>query len=50
VVGVARVAETTADAEAAGVREEPEGAAPVENAPVDGEGEEPGGEGSEEPS
>jgi DNA gyrase subunit A len=44
VVGAARVAETTAEAEAAGVREEPEGQAPVETAPEDaGEGE--GGEG-----
>jgi len=33
VVAVARVAETTAAAEAAGVREEPGGAAPVESAP-----------------
>ncbi|HEY6100663.1 MAG TPA: DNA gyrase C-terminal beta-propeller domain-containing protein, partial [Anaeromyxobacter sp.] len=33
VVGVARVAETTAEAEAAGVREAPEGQAPVESAP-----------------
>jgi DNA gyrase subunit A len=49
VVGVARVAETTAEAEAAGVREEPEGAAPVETTPEDAggdEGEE--GEGPEE--
>jgi DNA gyrase subunit A len=50
VVGVARVAETTADAEAAGVREEPEGVVPVESAPEDVDGEDPGGEGSEEPS
>ncbi|HTN54351.1 MAG TPA: DNA gyrase C-terminal beta-propeller domain-containing protein, partial [Anaeromyxobacter sp.] len=43
VVGVAKVAETTAEAEAAGVREAPEGGAvPVESAPADGE------EGSEE--
>jgi DNA gyrase subunit A len=39
VVGVARVAETTPEAEAVGVREAPEGAAPVETAP---DGEEPG--------
>jgi len=45
VVGMARVAETTAEAEAAGVREAPEGQAPVESAPADeGEGEEPEGE------
>ncbi|MFY3743765.1 DNA gyrase subunit A [Anaeromyxobacter sp. Red801] len=37
VVGVARVAETTPEAEEAGVREEPEGAAPVETAPQDGD-------------
>jgi DNA gyrase subunit A len=37
VVAVARVAETTDAAEAAGIREEPEGAAPVESAP-EGEG------------
>jgi DNA gyrase subunit A len=42
VVAVARVAETTAEAEAAGVREAPEGAAPVESAPEDGDDE--GGE------
>ncbi|BDG03500.1 DNA gyrase subunit A [Anaeromyxobacter oryzae] len=57
VVGVARVAETTAEAEAAGVREAPEGAAPVETAPEDGEqaetapedgSEGDGGEGPEE--
>ncbi|ACG75684.1 DNA gyrase, A subunit [Anaeromyxobacter sp. K] len=53
VVGVARVAETTPEAEEAGVREEPEGAAPVETAPEDGgdagdaSGE--GGEGGEGP-
>jgi DNA gyrase subunit A len=35
VVGVARVAETTAEAEAVGVREEPEGQEPVEHAPAD---------------
>jgi DNA gyrase subunit A len=35
VVGAARVAETTPEAEAAGVREEPEGEAPVEQAPED---------------
>jgi DNA gyrase subunit A len=34
VVGVAPVAETTAEAEAAGVREAPEGAEPVESAPA----------------
>jgi hypothetical protein len=34
-VGVARVAETTAEAEAVGVREEPEGQEPVEHAPAD---------------
>ncbi len=38
VVGMARVAETTAEAEAAGVREAPEGQAPVESAPLDEEG------------
>jgi DNA gyrase subunit A len=43
VVGVARVAETTAEADAAGVREAPEGAEPVESAPADGT------EGAEEP-
>ncbi len=47
VVGMARVAETTAEAEAAGVREAPEGQAPVETAPEDeegatGEGDDPG--------
>jgi DNA gyrase subunit A len=36
VVGVARVAETTPEAEAVGVREAPEGAAPVETLPEDG--------------
>jgi DNA gyrase subunit A len=42
VVGVAKVAETTAEAEAVGVREAPEGVAPVESAPEDGaDGEEP---------
>jgi DNA gyrase subunit A len=35
VVGIARVAETTAEAEAVGVREAPEGAMPVETAPAD---------------
>ncbi|HEX9051858.1 MAG TPA: DNA gyrase subunit A [Anaeromyxobacter sp.] len=35
VVGGAKVAETTAEADAAGVREEPEGQAPVESAPED---------------
>jgi DNA gyrase subunit A len=44
VVGIARVAETTAEAEAAGVREAPEGALPVESAPAD----EGGGQGGEE--
>jgi DNA gyrase subunit A len=39
VVGMARVAETTAEAEAAGVREAPEGQAPLESAPADEEGE-----------
>jgi DNA gyrase subunit A len=50
VVALARVAETTAEAEAAGVREAPEGEAPVESEPEDGapEGEEPGGGGPEE--
>jgi DNA gyrase subunit A len=42
---VARVAETTDAAEAAGVREEPEGAAPVESAPEEPEGGGDGGEG-----
>jgi DNA gyrase subunit A len=37
VVALARVAETTAEAEAAGVREEPQGEAPVESAPSDAE-------------
>jgi DNA gyrase subunit A len=37
VVAVARVAETTDAAEAAGIREEPEGAAPVESAPEEPE-------------
>jgi DNA gyrase subunit A len=54
VVAVAKVAETTEAAEAVGVREEPEGQAPVESAPegagegeADGDGEdEGGGEGS----
>jgi DNA gyrase subunit A len=45
VVGVARVAETTPEAEAAGVREAPEGAAPLEETPED----EGGGEGGGEP-
>jgi DNA gyrase subunit A len=46
VVAVAKVAETTAAAEAAGVREAPEGVAPVETAPEDGgEGEAGGPEG-----
>jgi DNA gyrase subunit A len=43
VVGMARVAETTAEAEAAGVREAPEGQAPVESAPEDEGGEDGGG-------
>jgi DNA gyrase subunit A len=43
VVAVARVAETTAEAEAAGVREEPEGQAPVESAPEGEGGDEPEG-------
>ncbi|ACL67818.1 DNA gyrase, A subunit [Anaeromyxobacter dehalogenans 2CP-1] len=48
VVGVARVAETTPEAEEAGVREEPEGAAPVETAPEDGgDAGDPSGEGGE---
>jgi DNA gyrase subunit A len=38
VVGAARVAETTAEADAAGVREAPEGVAPIESAPEDAEG------------
>jgi DNA gyrase subunit A len=41
VVGGARVAETTPEAEAAGVREAPEGAVPVEAAPEDEDGGEP---------
>ena len=52
VVGAARVAETTPEAEAAGVREEPEGEVPVEQAPADAapdadvdEGGEPEGQG-----
>ncbi len=45
VVGVAKVAETTAEAEAAGVREVPEGQAPVESAPED-EGENGEGDGN----
>src|SRR5512133_2714317 len=48
VVGGARVAETTPEAEAAGVREEPEGQAPVESAPADEEGGEGGGAPPEE--
>jgi DNA gyrase subunit A len=47
VVGVARVAETTPEAEAAGVREAPEGEAPLETEPApeddDGDGGEDGG-------
>ncbi|WP_277957526.1 DNA gyrase subunit A [Anaeromyxobacter oryzisoli] len=46
VVGVARVAETSAEAEAAGVREEPEGAAPVETAPQEA-GDDAGGDAGE---
>jgi DNA gyrase subunit A len=42
VVGVAPVAETTPEAEAAGVHEAPEGVAPVEVAPEDDGGAEPG--------
>jgi DNA gyrase subunit A len=56
VVAVAKVAETTAAADAVGVREAPEGLAPVESAPADegeggAEGEEgaPGGGEGEEP-
>jgi DNA gyrase subunit A len=41
VVGAARVAETTPEAEAAGVREAPEGEVPVEGAPEDEGGGEP---------
>jgi DNA gyrase subunit A len=51
VVGFARVAETTPEAEEAGVREAPEGAEPVESGPADAGAEaEPGepGEGPEE--
>jgi DNA gyrase subunit A len=47
VVGVAPVAETTPEAAAAGVREDPEGAAPVESAPEPGEDDD--GEGGPEP-
>jgi DNA gyrase subunit A len=47
VVALARVAETTAEAEAAGVREEPEGEAPVESEPSE-EDEDQGGGGPEE--
>jgi len=43
VVGAARVAETTPEAEAAGVREEPEGEAPVEQAPEDPGADDDGG-------
>ena len=43
VVAVARVAETTAEAEAAGVREDPQGEAPVESEPSDEEGQGGGG-------
>ncbi len=50
VVGMARVAETTAEAEAAGVREAPEGQAPVESAPVEEEGEPPAESAPEEPA
>jgi DNA gyrase subunit A len=53
VVAVAKVAETTAAADAVGVREAPEGVEPVERAPADeGEGGAPdaeGGEGDEGP-
>jgi DNA gyrase subunit A len=49
VVGVARVAETTPEAEEAGVREEPEGAEPVETAPQDGDAGDAPGEGGEGP-
>jgi DNA gyrase subunit A len=53
VVALARVAETTAEAEAVGVREAPQGEAPVESEPEDeaeggGEGEGEGGGGPEE--
>ena len=49
VVGLARVAETTPEAGEAGVREAPEGEAPIESEPVDeGEGGANGGEGPEE--
>lgn len=47
VVGVARVAETTPEAEEAGVREAPEGASPVETEPEDDEA---GGDGGGEPA
>jgi DNA gyrase subunit A len=47
VVGMARVAETTPEAEAAGVREAPEGQAPVESAPEDGGGVAEEGEGDD---
>jgi DNA gyrase subunit A len=46
VVAVARVAETTEAAEAAGIREEPEGAAPVESAPEEPEEGGDGGDGA----
>ena len=46
VVALARVAETTPEAEAAGVREEPQGEAPVESEPADEEGDQ--GEGGPE--
>jgi len=49
VVAVARVAETTAEAEEAGVREAPEGQAPVESAPLDGDGHGGGDDEPEEP-
>ncbi len=48
VVGAARVAETSPEAEEAGVREEPEGVAPVETAPGDDDGGEGGGEPEDE--
>jgi DNA gyrase subunit A len=44
VVGAARVAETSPEAEEAGVREEPQGVAPVETAPEDENGGDGGGE------
>jgi DNA gyrase subunit A len=47
VVALAKVAETTPEAEAAGVREAPQGEAPVESEPLD-EDEDEGGGGPEE--